>query len=184
MPSCGCKIIFVRFPTYAAPPNATRTDKENLLRDLRGRLSKDKITFFHVTLPMFSIHNHKLLLRTKIFELVEDGITYVQVIKKLLQKYVKDLFKHDVIKPHSSDRAYYPLEKDITNCIHAAIVFGKYSMVDQIQLEKLVEQWIAENRGKDTMQQKKLFLRKCSTETDVEDESSDTAKCRVTVCPR
>ena len=98
MPFCACKIISVGFPTYAAPPNATRTDKENLLRDLRGRLSKGKVkgtTLYHVTLPMLSIHNHKLigcsrrtspLLRTKIFELVEGGITNVQVIKKLLRK--------------------------------------------------------------------------------------------------
>ena len=38
--------------------------------------------------------------------------------------------------------------------MHAAIAFGKYSMVDQIQLEKLVEQWNAENKDKDPLQQK------------------------------
>ena len=130
---------------------------------------------FHITLPL-STHNHKLigfarrinpLLRTKIFELVGDGITNVQVIKKLLRKYVKHLFKQDIIKPQLSDRAYYPLEKDITSCIHAPIAFGKYSMVDQVQLEKLVEQWSAKNKDKDPLEQKRLYLRECSTESDV-----------------
>ena len=93
---------------------------------------------------------------------MEDGITNVQVIKKLLRKYVKDLFKQHLIKPQLPDRAYYPVEKDITNCIHAAIAFGKYSMVDQVQLEKLVEQWNAENKDKDP---KRLYLRKCSMDS-------------------
>lgn len=51
-----------------------------------------------------------------------------------------------MIKPQLSDHAYYPLEKDITNCIHVAKTFCKYSMVDQIQLEKLVEKWNTENK--------------------------------------
>lgn len=52
-----------RFPTYAAPQNATRTHKENLLQDLKGKLSKGMIkgvTSFHITLPL-STHNHKLI---------------------------------------------------------------------------------------------------------------------------
>ena len=88
---------------------------------------------------------------------MEDGITNVKVIKKLLRKYVKDLFKQDIIKPHSSDHAYYPVEKDIKNCIHTAISFDKYSMLDQIQLEKLIEDWNAESMDKGPLQQKTVF---------------------------
>ena len=68
------------------------------------------VTSFHVTLPIS--HNHKLcspLLQNKIFELVEDEITNVKVIKKLPRKYVKDLFKQDIIKLQLCHCAYYKL---------------------------------------------------------------------------
>lgn len=39
-------------------------------------------------------------------------------------------------------------------------------MLDQIQLEKLVDQWNAESMDKGQLQQKKLYLKKCSTESD------------------
>ena len=126
-----------------------------------------------MTLPLVSTHSHKVigfarrispLLRSKIFEFVQDGITNVQVIKRLLKKHVEDLTNQDSIQPHSADRAYYPLEQDVINCIHAAISCGKYSMLDQIQLEKLVEQWNVENAKESLLNKRKLYLRKCSIE--------------------
>ena len=118
-------------------------------------------------------HSHPLVgtarrmhptIRSKIFELVEDGITNSKVIKKLLRKFVKTISKEDSVLPDPTDRAFYPLEKDIINAVHAAVSFGKYSVLDQIHLEKLVRQWIEDNEGRSTSQQKYLYFRKCSTE--------------------
>ena len=169
-------LFIYRFPTHTAPPNATRTQKENLVHDLRNKLSKDVIkgtSSFYVTLPFMEKHSHTPLgaarrmhpmIRSKIVELVEDGITNSKVIKKLLRKFVKRISKEDYVSPHPTDRAFYPLEKDIINAVHAAVSFGKYSVLDQINLEKLVCQWTDENEGKPIFQQKHLYFRKCSTE--------------------
>ncbi|XP_065920362.1 uncharacterized protein [Dysidea avara] len=118
-------------------------------------------------------HSHPLLgaarrmhptIRSKIFELVEDGITNSKVIKKLLRKFVKEISKKDSVSPNPTDRAFYPLEKDIINAVHAAVSFGKYSVLDQIHLDTLVQQWIEDNKGKSNFEQKHIYFRKCSTE--------------------
>ena len=72
--------------------------------------------------------------------------------------------------PHFTDRAYFPLNKDITNCVHSAISAGKYSQLDLVQLEKLVENWKAENSSKDVAEQVKIYFRKCSDTIQMEKE--------------
>ena len=156
------------------------------MHDLRSKLSEGTIqgiNTFYVTLPFNEIHNHTLFgaarrthpsIRTKIFELVEDGITNSKVIKKLLRKFIKETSKEDFVPPDPTDHAFYPLEKDIINCVHAAISFGKYSVLDQIQLEKLVQKWTDDNKGKTHIQQKHLYFRKYSTE-----EGDDATQTRI-----
>ena len=145
----------------------------NLKKEISTGVEKGTTEFF-VSLPMQSKHSHRLLgtarrihfkLREKILELVQqDGITNIRVIKKLLKKQVKEMCEFDVIKPDLTDRAYHPLNRDIINCIHSAIVAGKHSQLDLVQLEKLVEDWKEKDSGKCENEKTKFFLRKCSEE--------------------
>lgn len=57
-------MILIRFPTHTVPPNTTRNEKENLLHDLKCKLSKgmvEGVTSFHLTLPLVTIHNRKII---------------------------------------------------------------------------------------------------------------------------
>jgi len=114
----------------------------------------------HSHTPIGAARRMHPIIRCKIFELVEDDITNSKVFKKLLRKFVKGISKEDYVP---TDRAFYPLE-DIINAVHAAVSFGKYSVLDQINLEKLVCQWADKNKGKPIFEQKHLYFWKCSTE--------------------
>ena len=129
-------------------------------------------TYF-VTLPMESVHNHKLIgatrrmnsdIRNKVQEFVSDNITNTKLIKRLLRKYVQRQYSSDVVKPHVTDRSYYPHERDITNCVHSIMSAGKYSHLDQLNLEKIVTDWIVSDTTKPIEERTKVYYRKSSTE--------------------
>lgn len=48
----------------------------------------------------------------------------------------------------STDRAYFPKKKDISNCIRGIVSTGKNFILDQLQLEKLAAEWQSISRNK------------------------------------
>lgn len=134
-----------RYPSHSVSVKAKRWEKERMLTNLKKSLSNDAVegvVEYFVSLPTKLRHNHRIIgaarrvhpkLREKIHELVqEDGITNVRVIKKYLKKQVKEMCKCDPIQPDINDRAYNPLNRDVINCVHSAIVAGKHSQLDLI----------------------------------------------------
>ena len=118
---------------------------------------------YFVSLPLESTQTHRLIgttrrmhssVRTKIHELVQDGVANVK-------KQVEKMSASDIVKPHPSDRA---TTRDIYNCIHALLVAGKYSQLDQLQLEMLVK---ARDTDKPLSDRTKFYFRKSSTESNL-----------------
>ena len=138
-------------------------------KELEGRL------IYFVSLPVESVHSHRLIgatrrinpdIRIKIHEFVADNITNAKIIKRLLRKHVQEQYSLDPVKPHITDRSYYPLERDITNCVHSFISAGKYSHLDQLHLEKVVTDWITGDASKPVEERTKVYYRKSSTESE------------------
>ena len=169
-------VYIYRFPSHTVGIDAKRSERERVLSDLKKKLKNEEVQgvcVYFVTLPMESVHNHKLIgatrrmnprIREKILEFVSNGITSVKVIKKLLRKYALEEFVGDPVKPHPGDRAYYPLQKDISNCVHAAISSGKYSQLDQVQLQGLVNEWMARDASKVADEKTKVYFRNSCVE--------------------
>lgn len=83
-----------------------------------------------------------IILKERIKEHVKMGITSVPYIKKMLKSFVnKELSVEDCVTPSSNDRSYFPTNRDIRNYIHAALVKGQYSSLDQDNLQKKIEEW-------------------------------------------
>ena len=139
------------------------------------------LTVYFVTLPVESVHNHKLIgttrqmnpeIRNKSHEYVTDNITNARLIKRLLRKHVQRHYSSNLLKPDPTDRSYYPLEQNITNCVHHFILAGKYPHLDQLNLEKLVSDWIDGDASKPTEERVKVYYRKSSTENECDILSS------------
>ncbi len=69
----------------------------------------------------------------KIYELVSEGTTEVQEIKRALKHYVQHSLCVDV-KPNVTDRAYYPTSTDVHNYIYLAQRACQLSRLDQENL--------------------------------------------------
>ena len=163
---------FRRFPSHAVPLDASKGKKCKALKVLKKEISEKKLDgekMYFVSLPLESTHTHRLIgttrrmhssVRTKIHELVQDGVANVK-------KQVEKMSASDIVKPHPSDRAYFPTTRDIYNCIHALLVAGKYSQLDQLQLEMLVKEWMARDTDKPLSDRTKFFFRKSSTESNL-----------------
>ena len=105
-------VYIYRFPSHTVGIDAKRSERERVLSDLKKKLKNEEVQgvcVYFVTLPMESVHNHKLIgatrrmnprIREKILEFVSNGITSVKVIKKLLRKYALEEFVGDPVKPH------------------------------------------------------------------------------------
>ncbi|KAK8752425.1 hypothetical protein OTU49_005544 [Cherax quadricarinatus] len=132
--SCTARItvkVIVKYPGYAVPSHAMLTERKLMLkalrRDMSNGLDLEKEEFYHVTLPLSSVHNHPLQGRSrgvhpsisnKIKELISDGITAPKVIKGILDSHVEMQHVGDMIVPQPDDRAYYPRLKDIANLVY------------------------------------------------------------------
>ncbi|XP_065920248.1 calcium-responsive transcription factor-like isoform X2 [Dysidea avara] len=175
-PATGCVKKLLKFPSHTIPVESKRSEKQRVINDLKEKLASKSVeglpTYF-VTLPMESVHNHKLIgatrrmnsdIRNKVQEFVSDNITNTKLIKRLLRKYVQRQYSSDVVKPHVTDRSYYPHERDITNCVHSIMSAGKYSHLDQLNLEKIVTDWIVSDTTKPIEERTKVYYRKSSTE--------------------
>ena len=76
----------------------------------------------------------------KIGEIVAEGITDVQTVKRMLRHYVL----HDLCKdqpPNPEDRAYFPFEHDIQNHVQIAKRALQLSCLDQENVQLKIEQW-------------------------------------------
>lgn len=165
-----------------------RTEKENAMFDLKNKLKKHEIDGcieYFVKIPLEKSHCHPLIgaarkihsdIKIKITELVKDGITNVKVIKKLLRKHVAVKYAFDLVQPLPNDLAYYPLNKDIINCVHMAIHAGRHSQIDQVQLEHLVDRWTKENDTKNEHERTRFYFRK-STEAISSDDNKVQKPC-------
>ena len=155
-----CNAVFCRFPSHTISVEAKRSEKQQVIEDLREKLANKELEgrwVYFVTLPMESVHSHRLIgatrhmnpnIRIKINEFVADNITNARIIKRLLRKHVQQHYSSDPVKPHITDHPYYPLEWYITNCVHSFISAGKYSHLDQLNLGKMVTDWIASDVSK------------------------------------
>ena len=95
------------------------------------------------------------MVKAKIYEYVGLGATTVSFMKTMLTQFViKTLCVNDPVQPSHHDRSYFPSKKTIQNHIHAAIVAGRYSALDQDNLARKIEDW---KNTSDSM----FFLRKC-----------------------
>ena len=75
----------------------------------------------------------------QIYELVGEGTTEVQEVKRALKHYVQHSLCADV-KPDLTDRAYYPTSTDVHNHIYLAQCACQLSKLDQ-DLQLKVQKW-------------------------------------------
>lgn len=131
-------------------------------------------SFIHVRIPLVEAHLNHIIdkgccfgrqihpkVRDKIHEMVGLGITSVAFVKRALKQYVlKDLCPNDQQRPFEEDQAYFPSNTTIQSHIHIALVAGRYSALDQENLERKIAQWVEEGQGNH------FFFRKCTTGED------------------
>lgn len=120
-------------------------------------INKKNATFrniIYINLPLAASHtNHTvsiesafvnrmhIRLKERIKEHVKMGITSVPYIRKMLKSFLNKELSADCVTPSSNDRSYFPTNRDIRNCIHAALVKGQNSGLDQENLQKKIEEW-------------------------------------------
>ena len=59
------------------------------------------------------------------------------------------------------------LQKDISNCAHAAISAGKYSQLDQVQLKGMVREWMAMDGSKMGDEKTMVYFQKSCIESNL-----------------
>ena len=132
-----------------------KKDKLTQLRDAASQGKKlNSIVKYYVCLPEEEAHHgyhqthgaasyaqriHPKLIE-KIYELVSEGITEIQEVKRSLKNYVQHSLCAD-IKPDLTDRSYYPTTTDIHNHIYLAQRSCQLSKLDQENLSLKVEKW-------------------------------------------
>ena len=78
----------------------------------------------------------------KIHELVTDGITGGQEVKKALRHYVLHLLIPEFqIKPDEANRTYFPTTADIQNHVYSAQKLLELSRFDQENLRLKINEW-------------------------------------------
>ena len=84
------------------------------------------------------------MISQKIEDLVKEGITDVQEVKRTLRFMVKTEMKGNL--PSGNNRAYYPTNTDIRNHIDAAKTAIQLSKFDQISMKALYKEWTKSSR--------------------------------------
>ncbi len=92
------------------------------------------------------------------------GVTQWQEVKKLLTYHVENILFRDDKGPRPSklNRSFYPTNTDIINHIYTATSKQKRSKLDQVNLQKMIEEWIRKDPTS------KFFLRMCMMKDDTE----------------
>ena len=137
--------------------------KECRLQELRKALQEKHIvevdTVYHVSLPCNEAHcRHPVgevagmaqrvhpMLKQKIFQIVQEGLTNPQEVRKVLREYVKIEFKENC--PDMSNRSYFPTVEDVRNHIYLAKQGLQYSKLDQENLELKIKEWSRSKNSK------------------------------------
>lgn len=135
------------YDNYNLSTSAVRGAKERQMERLMDYINKKNATFrnrIYINLPLAASHTKHTVsiesafanrmhirLKERIKEHLKMGITSVPYIRKMLKSFVnKELSAEDCVTPSSNDRSYFPTNRDIRNCIHAALVKGQYSGLD------------------------------------------------------
>ncbi|PIK33999.1 hypothetical protein BSL78_29180 [Apostichopus japonicus] len=177
---CPSKVYIrhiTRYNAFKLSQTAGQREKQKTMEKLHQSIrSKEADTnpeqIIHVKLPLHQSHkNHKVSIesgfskpidaavRDKIHEYVSLGITSVPLIKRVLKTFVEsELCPANQVKPTSNDRAYFPSCHSIQNHVHHALVAGRFSGLDQENLENKVADWKAKEKSSN------FFLRKCTSE--------------------
>lgn len=166
---CKAHIVcrqYYLYPDYCIPNGVTyetklkeRESKNKKLNQLRTDLKTapekvKKIVKYHLSLPTEEAHHathqtrgsHLMAQRVnpqvsqKIDELVLDGITDTQEVRKVLNHFVRTVLCAEN-PPDSDDRAYFPVNRDLKNHIYKAKKAHQLSKLDQHNLAKKIEEW-------------------------------------------
>ncbi len=148
----------IEYPEYKVEPQHKRTIRDKKMSELKIALSDGNCittrTLYFVSLPAEECHtghptgggtaglskriNEKVA--AKITELVGEGITEINNVRRLLRHYVmKDLCKDCL--PDPNDRAYFPIANDLKNHIYMAKRALQLSCLDQDNVRQKIEQW-------------------------------------------
>jgi len=84
------------------------------------------------------------MISQKIVQLVREGATNAQEVKRVLREYVKSDMKENC--PDPLNRSYFPTIDDIRNHIYLAKQGLEFSKFDQDNLNEKVKQWKANNQ--------------------------------------
>ena len=137
--------------------------KESCLQELKKALKEEvpvKVqTMYHVSLPCNEAHSgHPIglsagmaqrvhpMVKQKIIQIVQEGLTNPQEVRKVLHEYVKAEMKEN--SPDVSNRSYYPTLEDIRNHIYIAKQGMEYSKFDQQNLELKIKEWSKDKSSK------------------------------------
>ena len=166
----GCKACiilrqYILYPDYAIPKHLTlkssyqkryvrQQQLDQLRADMQSQSSINEVVKYHVSLPTEEAHHathptrgaHLMAQRVnktvaeKISELVGEGMTEPQEVKRALNHYVNTVLCADN-PPNADDRAYYPAERDLRNHIYKAKKALELSKLDQQNLKLKLQEW-------------------------------------------
>lgn len=187
---------FILYPEYSTSSvslftsqKQARKVREKMLTSLQQALTQGQMPQvthrYFVSLPTEEAHHkchptkgamgfsqriHPELI-SKIQELVSAGITDAVEVQRLLRHHVHH-YMCTTDLPDPNDRAYYPVIDDIRNHVSRAKQALKFSVIDQENAEKKIDQWKELSPG--SMYHFRPYKTKISTCTDTTHESVDT----------
>lgn len=113
-------------------------------------------------------------LRSKIKELVVDGVTSVKEMERHLNFFVqKELFAGKE-KPKHDNRRFFPHSTDIRNQMHRATIERRHSAIDQEDLAMKIQHWKQEAPNdrfflRATIESRQVCTHECDTGDDIID---------------
>ena len=165
---CNAHIVcrqYILYPDYGIPKKETqnkrkeREKKQESLKRLRKDLTLTPENIkteskYHISLPTEEAHHkthptrgpHLMAQRVnpqisqRIMELVQEGLTNPQEVRKALNHYVRTVLCPDN-PPDPDDRAYFPANRDLKNHIYKAKRAFELSKFDQHNLAKHISEW-------------------------------------------
>ncbi|XP_048063954.1 uncharacterized protein LOC125278667 isoform X3 [Megalobrama amblycephala] len=177
-----------RFDKFSIEKGASKVRKQMIMDTLKAALQKNEAEsseIIHINLPLETAHqHHKIsaesaytrnihpLVKKKIQEYVSLGITSVPFLKKVLRQFVNtELSASDCVLPKSHDQCYFPSSHTIQNHVHLSLVAGRYSGLDQLNLEEKLKKW------KDDDPSAHFYFRKCSEAQIMDNKVSQDVDC-------
>ncbi|XP_065215356.1 uncharacterized protein LOC135842015 [Planococcus citri] len=149
------------YPEYRICENASnvRKLKAEKLKLLAGVLQTESLVItekkFRITLSKPSVHSHSNWssflnqqlsneLKDKVNQYVNEGITHIRTIQKLLKSYVENNVSKSI---PASSRSFYPTRKILYNHVLKYTYQTRASKIDQVALQKKIEDWDASVPG-------------------------------------